>query len=67
MTAEVLKAIDPASLGALLDSFPVLFKQNIFLKGTLRQIQQTQNYVNETLHKKIAEYKVSYTCKITYL
>ncbi|KAF6034558.1 hypothetical protein EB796_007135 [Bugula neritina] len=60
MTAEVLKAIDPASLGALLDSFPVLFKQNIFLKETLRQIQQTQNYVNETLHKKIAEYKAEF-------
>jgi len=60
MTAEVLKAIDPVSLGSLLDSFPVLFKQNIFLKETLRQIQQTQNYVNETLHNKIAEYKVSF-------
>jgi len=60
MTREVLEAINPVSLGSLLDSFPVLLKQNFFLKGTQGQIKQTCNFIDESLYKKIAEYKVSY-------
>jgi len=67
MTTEVLKAIDVVSLGTLLDSFPVLFKQNIFLKETQKQIHQTRKFIDESLYKKIAEYKVSHTYKITDL
>jgi len=60
MTREVLNAVNPVSLGSLLDRFPVLFKQNLVLKETQKQIQQARNYVDEILYKKIAEYKVSY-------
>jgi len=61
MTREVLNAVNPVSLGCLLDSFPVLFKQNFILKETQRQIQQASNFIDESLYRKIAEYKVSYT------
>jgi len=60
MTTEVLKAIDPVSLGSLLDSLPILFKQDLFLKETQRKIQQAREFVDESLYRKIAEYKVSY-------
>jgi len=65
MTREVLNAVNPVSLGSLLDSFPVLFKQNLFLKETQMQIQQARNVIDESLYQKIAEYKVSYTYNIT--
>ncbi|KAF6034560.1 hypothetical protein EB796_007137 [Bugula neritina] len=60
MTREVLEAINPVSLGSLLDSFPVLLKQNFFLKGTQGQIKQTCNFIDESLYKKIAEYKAEF-------
>jgi len=60
MTTEVLKAVDPISLGILLDSFPILFKQNIILKQTQMQIRKTRELVDESLYRKIAEHKVSY-------
>ncbi|KAF6034555.1 hypothetical protein EB796_007132 [Bugula neritina] len=60
MTREVLNAVNPVSLGSLLDSFPVLFKQNFILKETQRQIQQARNVIDESLYQKIAEYKAEF-------
>jgi len=54
MAREVLEAINPVSLGNLLDSFPVLFKQNFLLKEAQGQIKQTCNFMDESLYKKNA-------------
>jgi len=58
MNKESIKAVNPVSLGHLLDCFPVLFWQNVILKETIAQIRNTKDFIDRVFYEKINEYKV---------
>ena len=59
MNVDACKAMDPFSLGAILDVAPFLFNFKFLLKETHKQLEETARFTTEFAKERIQQAKVN--------
>ena len=66
MNEVAVAAIDPQSVGVLLDMFPILFKFKFLLRETHKQLDETIQLANDFVMGRIRQAKVN-QCNVSWL